>query len=244
MCERARRKGITEKNIKAAWATCRIYPFNKIRVLSNPKVTLLQAPARESHTGLRPQSHRLLTEVDRLITEPQTFEEAKIQNKNLIEKLHSLKAQLSITKVELYQAMSREKPAQKSRRILSTARYITQQDLEHARASMPEPKIIPKLKCKAKAQDSSTVKHRRKLAKKNKDIITAFDSNIEWAIANFDNSEEIESENSESEPIQNNSILKDISHNTRLYGTRSRAHIIEKGRGNSSIPGGSRNDAS
>jgi hypothetical protein len=39
MCEKAKKKGITPHNTKAAWPICGIYPFNKFRVTTNPQYT-------------------------------------------------------------------------------------------------------------------------------------------------------------------------------------------------------------
>ena len=41
MCEQARRKALTLQNIRSAWSECGIHPFKRVRVISNPKYSLL-----------------------------------------------------------------------------------------------------------------------------------------------------------------------------------------------------------
>jgi hypothetical protein len=59
---------------------------------------------------------------------------------------YQLEAQLAIAQQELHQALTREKPAEKSRKVLSLARYITEGDLQTARHGQEEPIIQPKRK--------------------------------------------------------------------------------------------------
>ena len=61
MCEQARKKGVTEHNIRKAWAERGIHPFNQTRILKNPKYPLLFRAHPESpppREGLRQHPFR------------------------------------------------------------------------------------------------------------------------------------------------------------------------------------------
>jgi hypothetical protein len=137
MCERAQEKGISQKDIKAAWEKCGIHPFNRQRVLTNPHLHLTETPNPHRRVGLRNlpgQRPAPASEIQMLAAaEPSTLEEAKLLLKEIGSKAQEVEASLAIAKEELHLSLTREKPARTSRKKLSTARYATRGQLEEAR---------------------------------------------------------------------------------------------------------------
>jgi hypothetical protein len=80
MCKRAWEKGISQKNIKAAWEKCGIHPFNRQRVLTNPHRHLTETPNPHRRVGLRNLPGRRpapASEIQMLAAaEPSTLEKA------------------------------------------------------------------------------------------------------------------------------------------------------------------------
>jgi hypothetical protein len=151
MCERAKKKGVTPHNIKAAWATCGIHPFNKTRVTTNLQYALLIRAKSESpplREGLRSQQKLpIIIEIENILaTIPTTISEAQSLLSKMREiatreafRTYQLEAQLAIAQEELHQALTREKPAEKCRKVLSLARYSAEGDLQTARHGQDEP---------------------------------------------------------------------------------------------------------
>ncbi|KAI5778958.1 hypothetical protein EDC01DRAFT_634438 [Geopyxis carbonaria] len=90
-----------------------------------------------------------------------------------------LKAQLSIAKQELHQALTRTQPAKKSRRTLSTARYITQADVTTARQGLQDPGAAPREQQMKKAKSTARTSKNRQQGSEKDDIIAASDSEVE-----------------------------------------------------------------
>ena len=132
MCERARERSLSEENIKSAWNKCGIYPFNRQRVLSNPQILSAGSGQISSHQDLR--NTKSTTEIQSfLATEPSSLDEAKEKSVLFGNKVQAVEADLAVAKHELHLALTREKPAKPSRKVLSTARFATRVQLEHAR---------------------------------------------------------------------------------------------------------------
>jgi hypothetical protein len=154
---------------------CPAYP-SKIRI----------SPLRE---GLRSQQKLpIIIEIENIsATIPKTISEAQSLLSKMREiatrealRTYQLEAQLVIAQQELHQALTREKPAEKSRKVLSSARYIAGGDLQTARHGQEEPIIQPKRKRNQKAGGEPSVKRgRRKQQVRDEDIIGAADSEVE-----------------------------------------------------------------
>ena len=71
---------------------------------------------------------------------------------------YQLEAHLATVQQELHQALTRERPARKSRKVLSSARYTTKGDLHTARHGQEEPAIQPKHKRTQKAGGDPSAK--------------------------------------------------------------------------------------
>jgi hypothetical protein len=191
---RARKKGVTPHNIKAAWATCGIHPFNKTRVTTNPQCALLIRAQSESSSpplreGLRSQQKLpIIIEIENIsATIPTTISEAQSLLSKMREiatrealRTYQLEAQLGIAQQELHQALTREKPTEKSRKVLSSARYITEGDLQTARHGQEEPILQPKRKRTQNAGGEPSVKRGRRKQQqvRDEDIIGAADSEV------------------------------------------------------------------
>jgi len=189
MCERARKKGVTAHNIKAAWSKCDIHPFNKTRVTTNPHYTILfqahpeSLPPRESLRQLPHHTEAPLTEIEKLsITISTTVEEGQAQVKSLGSAAVRLQAELAIAQEGLHQTLAREKPATKSRKVLSSARYVTQADLQTARHAQEEPVPLKRKRATKKATGEPPAKRgrpRHHAKDSDSDVIGAADSDVE-----------------------------------------------------------------
>ena len=146
MCERARRKALTLQNIRSAWSECGIHPFNRVRVISNPKYSLLfrahpeSPPPRE----LCPLPHRpppLRSHIGHLTAAAQVPPPSLDDSHNLIKYLSAAAQKMEAERhvAELHQALNRETAAHRSRAVLSKAPYIRQGDLANARHARKEP---------------------------------------------------------------------------------------------------------
>ena len=80
-----------------------------------------------------------------------TIEEGQQQVKELESTAQKLEVELAIAERELHQALTREKPTQLSRKVLSKAHYASKGELKNSRKAVPEPK--PK-KRKSKAKEA------------------------------------------------------------------------------------------
>jgi hypothetical protein len=88
---------------------------------------------------------------------------------------HQLEDGLAITQQELHQALARKMPAKKSRKVLPSARYITEGDLQTATG-----KRSPQSNPTQKAGGESPAKRgRRKRQVRYEDVIGAADSEVE-----------------------------------------------------------------
>jgi hypothetical protein len=188
MCERARKKGVTALNIKAVWSKCGIHTFNKTRVMTNPHCTILFPAYPEFSSpqeGLRPLLHRTeapLTGIEKLSTTlPTTVEEGQAQIKVLgsvqvaISTTRRLQAELAIAQEESHQTLTREKLTTTSRKVLSSARYITQADLQTARYAHEEPAPPKRKRVTKKATGDARPRHHTK----DSDVIGAAGSDVE-----------------------------------------------------------------
>jgi len=229
MCERARKKGVTPQNIKAAWTKCGIHPFNKIRVTTNPQYTLLIRAQSESpplREGLQPQQKSPTTvEIEKIsATKPTPIEEAQPLLSKMGEiatrealRTYQLEAQLAVAQQELHQAFAREVSEEKSRKVLSSARYITEGDLQTARHGQEEPTIEPKRKRTQKAgREPSTKRGGQKHQVRDEDVIGAQDSEVERQVqAMMMEDEDGVEEDSEHEKPPLHEISEDIMQTTR-----------------------------
>jgi hypothetical protein len=71
---------------------------------------------------------------------------------------YQLEAQLAIARQELHQALTCQIPAEKSRKALPSARYITEGDLQIARHGQEEPTIQPNRKRTQKVSGEPSAK--------------------------------------------------------------------------------------
>ena len=174
LCEKARKKGFTSSTICSAWAACGIHSLNKIRVLTDPKVN---ASFQNTRIGSLTIPHNLralpqrppLSQAQKIrSTLPSNLDDAIIQIKILQNALTKAEADATIAREELRQYMARDKPATKSREVLSQARYISQGDLMDARRDVVDPldktqiiaskkRLIRKRKALTEAEDSSGI---------------------------------------------------------------------------------------
>lgn len=145
LCEKARKKAFTSSTIRSAWAACGIHPLNKIRVLTDPQVnssfqnTAIRSLATPHNLRALPQRPPLSQEQRIRSTLPSNLVDALIQIKDLQNALTQAEADVTISREELRQYMARDKPAPKSRKVLSHARYISQEDLMEARRGVVDP---------------------------------------------------------------------------------------------------------
>ena len=145
LCEKARKKAFTSSTIRSAWAACGIHPLNKIHVLTDPKVNAsyqntpggsLATPHNLSSLPQRPPLSQ--SQIIRS-TLPSNLEDAIIQIKGLQNALTKAEADVTIAREELRQYMARDKPAPKSRKVLSRACYVSREDLMEARRGVVDP---------------------------------------------------------------------------------------------------------
>ena len=80
-----------------------------------------------------------------------------------------------IAKRELHQALTRERPTQPSRKVLSKARYVTKGELKNSRKAVPEPE--PR-KRKSKAKEAPRPSKRAQRVR-DEDVVEAGDSEAE-----------------------------------------------------------------
>ena len=148
MCKRARRKALTLQNIRSAWGECGIRPFDRVRVISNPKYSLPprahpESPPPRERRPLRYRPPPLRSHIGHLTAAAQVPPSSLDDSHNLIMDLRAatqkMEADLHVAKAELHQALTHEKSAQSSRAMLSKARYIRQGDLANARHARKEP---------------------------------------------------------------------------------------------------------
>ena len=130
------KEGVTAHNIKATWSKWGIHSSNKTGVMTDPHYTIPLPTHPESSSLYRTETS--LSEIEKLSTTlPTTVEEGQAQIKTLgsvaICTTRRLQAELAIAREELHQVPTHEKLAAKSRKVLSSARYITQADLQTAR---------------------------------------------------------------------------------------------------------------
>ena len=203
LCEKARKKAFTSSTIRSAWAACGIHPLNKIRVLTDPKVN---ASFQNTGIGSLATTHNLralpqrppLSQAQKIrSTLPSNLDDAIIQIKNLQNALTKAEADATIAREELRQYMARDKPATKSRKVLSRARYISQRDLMDARRGVVDPldktqiiaskkRLVRKRKALTEAEDSSGIDSDEDLAVVQSD--TDSDNNSEEPESDSDGS--------------------------------------------------------
>ena len=78
-------------------------------------------------------------------------------------------------KREFHQALTRERPTQLSRKVLSKARYVTKGELKNSRKAVPEPE--PR-KRKSKAKEAPRPSKRARIVR-DEDVVEAGDSEVE-----------------------------------------------------------------
>jgi hypothetical protein len=200
MCERARQRAVTQQNIRSAWRECGIYPANWTKVMSNPKYSILfrshpESPPPQYELRSKPQPHAL-TEVEKITAiPPTTFEESQAQLRAVSQIAQRNEAELAVIKVELHQALTREKPTQPSRVVLSKARFIQQGDLQNAHHAKEAPAPTTPRKWKfTGTQKQSAPKRRRPKQRKKWDngVIAPDDSEVEREVENIEREEEEE----------------------------------------------------
>ena len=106
---------------------------------------------------------------------PSTIEEGQQQVKELGSAAQKLEVELAIAKRELHQALTREKPTQSSRGVLSMAHYVTKGELKNSRKAVPEPE--PK-KRKSKAKEAPQPSKRARRVR-DEDVVEVGDSEAE-----------------------------------------------------------------
>jgi len=154
LCEKARKKAFTSSTIRSAWAACGIHPLNKIRVLTDPKVNASFQNTPEGSLATPHNLHSLpqhpplsQSQIIRS-TLPSNLEDAIIQIKGPQNALTKAEADVTIAREELQQYMARDKPAPKSRKVLSCARYVSQEDLMEVRRGVVDPLYKEKIPSK------------------------------------------------------------------------------------------------
>jgi len=145
LCEKARNKAFSSSTIRSAWAASGIHPLNKIGVLTDPKVnasfqnTGIGSLATPHNLRALPQRPPSSQEQRIHFTLPLNLEDAIVQIKDPQNALTKAEADVTISREELHQYMARDKPTPKSRKVLSHAPSISQEDLIEARRGVVDP---------------------------------------------------------------------------------------------------------
>ena len=157
--------------------------FRKIR-RAHPE----SPPPRE----LRPLRHRpppLRSHIGHLTSAAQVPPPSLDDSHNLIKDLSAaaqkMEADLHVAKAELHQALTREKPAQRSRAVPSKVRYIRQGDLANARHARKEPGTKSGRKRKAGNSQKEPEAKRAKQGQQATRNSNAGDSEVEMQAENI-----------------------------------------------------------
>ena len=238
MCEKARRRAITYRNITAAWAKCGIHPFNWQQILENPNFFWNETdtvPLQRNNDRPTRQGQKPVTKIEKILAHtPHSLQEAKDKITTLGEEARRVEAELAVTKHELHQALTREKPAKASRKVLSTARYATRRQLETARhARLAEDKKKQSRKRKAGPPTGPNKRSRRD----DPDNIQASDSEVGRQVAVLMDADMDIGSNHQKRATQSgvgqtetDAQLHEISGNASLRGGKGRYNSTKQGK--------------
>jgi hypothetical protein len=143
------------------------------------------------------------TEIEKHSTTiPTTIEEGQIQAKSLGSAAGGLQAEPTIAQEGRHRALSREKSARKSRKVLSLADYVTQADLQITHHAQEEQVPLKRKRATDKATGECLARRRRpRHHTKDSDVIGVADSNVEREVeALMERDEEGQEEQQEERP--------------------------------------------
>lgn len=130
MAEKARTLAIYTSTIISGFATTGIYPLNRVQILTHPSIK--DDTPKSNCPGLwstLTKAQQLNQKAQQSIASSNLSPKGKENVTKLGEKCESLESLLGIHDAELKTALTRQKPADTSRKVLSHARVISKEDL-------------------------------------------------------------------------------------------------------------------